>query len=98
MTRRALARGLTLLGAWWLVQVPTTDVRLTNPGSNMPPITQFTKVREFDSAIDCESFRDLNLQDSAAVGSSVMLDQASSLRCVAADQLAPPTVAASGTP
>ncbi len=41
MTRHGLARGLTLLGAWWLVQVPTKDVRLENPGSNMPPITQF---------------------------------------------------------
>jgi hypothetical protein len=89
MTRRRLARGVVLFGAYWLVQVPTKDVRLENPGSNMPPITQFKKVREFDSAGDCESFRDTFLQESGAVGSDAMLDQASSLRCVAADSLAP---------
>lgn len=93
MTRHRLARGLTLLGAWWLVQVPTKDVRLENPGSNMPPITQFKKVRAFASSTECESFRDIFLQDSAAVGSEDMLDQASSLRCVAAEQLVAPTPA-----
>ena len=91
MTRSTLVRGLTLLGAWWLVQVPTKDVRLENPGSNMPPITRFKQVREFASSGDCESFRDQVMQDSAAVGSEAMLDQASSLRCVPAEQLAPPT-------
>ncbi len=93
MTRSGLVRGLTLLGAWWLVQVPAKDVRLQNPGSNMPPITQFTRVREFPSAGECESFRDTFLQESGAVGSEAMLDQASSLRCVAAEQLAPATPA-----
>lgn len=94
MTMRALASGAVLLGSWFLVQVPAKDVRLANPGSNMPPITQFKKVREFASAAECESFRDLNMQDSAMVGSQAMLDQASSLRCVAADQLTPTTPAA----
>ncbi|MDX2168074.1 MAG: hypothetical protein SF182_13455 [Deltaproteobacteria bacterium] len=93
MTRRDVARGLVLFGAWWLVQVPAKDVRLENPGSNMPPITQFTKVRAFDSSGECESFRDTFLQESGAVGSEAMLDQASSLRCVAAEQLLPPTPA-----
>jgi hypothetical protein len=91
MTMRALASGAVLLGSWFLVQVPTKDMRLANPGSNMPPITQFKKVREFNSAAECESFRDLNMQDGAMVGSSAMLDQASSLRCVSADQLPQPT-------
>jgi hypothetical protein len=93
---RRWASGFVLFGSWFLVQVPARDVRLTNPGSNMPPITQFKKVREFSSAGECESFRDTTLQDSAMVGSDAMLDQASSLRCVAAEQLAPlaPTIPA----
>ena len=68
-------------------------MRLSNPGSNMPPITQFKKVREFPSAEACESYRDSFLKDSAMVGSDAMLDQASSLRCVSSADLPPPTPA-----
>jgi hypothetical protein len=93
--QRRLAWGAVLFGAWWLVQVPSKDVRLSNPGSNMPPITQFKRVREFASAGDCEPFRDANLQDGALIGSDAILDQASSLRCVPAEALAAPTAAAS---
>lgn len=91
MTKRAWASGALLVGSWFLVQVPAKDMRLGDPGSNMPPITQFKKVREFPSARECESYRDMFMQDSAMVGSEAMLDQASSLRCVSADQLTPPT-------
>ena len=87
MTKRALASGAILFGSWVLVQVPAKDMRLTNPGSNMPPITQFKRVREFDSASDCEAFRDRFLQDSAFADSEAMLDQASSLRCVSSEEL-----------
>lgn len=75
------------VATWVLVQVPAKDVRLSDPGSNMPPITEFKKVREFATAAECESFRGLVMQDSALLGSEAMLDQASSLRCVDADQL-----------
>jgi hypothetical protein len=99
MTLREWASGLVMLGSWFLVQVPAKDMRLTNPGSNMPPITQFKKVREFPSAAECQTFRDSVLKDSAMVGSDAMLDQASSLRCVSAEQLAPPaTTAPPATP
>lgn len=91
---RAAARALVLLGSWFLVQAPAKDVRLDDPGSNDPPITQFKKVREFDSAGACEAFRDVALQDGAFMGSEAMLDQVSQLRCVAAAQLAPPTAVA----
>ncbi|MGH7786626.1 MAG: hypothetical protein ACRERC_07150 [Candidatus Binatia bacterium] len=92
--KRALSRGAVLAGAWWLVQIPAKDVRLTEPGSNLPPITQFKKVRQFSSGGDCEAFRDVALQDSAMMGSEAMLDQSSQLRCVAEEQLAaPPTLA-----
>jgi hypothetical protein len=90
MMTRALTRGAILLASWILVQVPAKDMRLTNPGSNMPPITQFKRVREFDSATECETFRDRFLKDSASMGSDAMLDQASSLRCVSSDQLPAP--------
>lgn len=93
MLQRALASGALLLGSWVLVQVPAKDVRLSNPGSNMPPITQFKRVREFESAADCQAFRDRFLQNSAFAGSEAMLDQASSLRCVSSDQLGAPTPA-----
>ena len=86
-----LRRGIVLAATWWLVQVPAKDMPLAPPGSNMPPITKFKKVREFPSAGECEAFRDVALQDGAMEGSEAMLDQASSLRCVAAEQLAPPT-------
>jgi hypothetical protein len=90
----ALARGAVALGTWWLVQVPAKDMPLAPPGSNMPPITKFKKVREFPSAGECEAYRDVALQDGAMMGSEAMLDETSTLRCVAAEQLAPPTPAA----
>ena len=89
----ALGRGAVLVGAWWLVQIPAKDVRLTEPGSNMPPITQFKKVRQFSSGGECEAFRDVAVQDSAMMGSEAMLDQSSQLRCVREEQLAQPTAA-----
>jgi hypothetical protein len=91
--RRALAQGALLAGSWFLVQVPAKDLRLDDPGSNNPPITQFKKVREFASAGECEAYRDFALQDGAYMGSEAMLDQTSQLRCVAAEQLAQPTAA-----
>ena len=87
--RRALAQGLMLFGSWVLVQVPAKDVRLDDPGSNLPPIGQFKKVKEFDSAGDCEAYRDFALQDGAYLGSDAMMDQSSQLRCVPAEQLTP---------
>ena len=93
--RRALAQGLILFASWVLVQVPVKDEHLDDPGSNDPPIAKFKVVREFDSAGDCEAYRDVALQDSAYVGSDAMMDQSSQLRCVAAAQLTP---SASGTP
>lgn len=93
--RRALGQGVVLLGSWFLVQVPAEDMPLAPPGSDMPPITRFKKVREFPSAGECEAYRDVALQDGAAMGSDAMLDQGSALRCVAAEQLQPPTP---GTP
>ena len=96
--RRALAQGLILFGSWFLVQVPAKDLRLDDPGSNNPPITQFKKVREFAAAGECEAYRDFALQDGAYMGSDAMLDQTSQLRCVAAERLAPPTPAATAQP
>ena len=89
--RAALARGAVACGDWWLVQVPVKDMPLAPPGSNMPPITKFKKVREFASAGECEAFRDVALQDGAMEGSQAMLDETSSLRCVSEEQLAPAT-------
>jgi hypothetical protein len=89
--RATLARGAVAFGAWWLVQVPAKDMPLAPPGSNMPPITKFKKVREFPSAGECEAFRDVALQDGAMEGSEAMLDESSSLRCVSEEQLAPAT-------
>ncbi|MFN8642887.1 MAG: hypothetical protein U0802_15005 [Candidatus Binatia bacterium] len=87
--RRALAQGLILFGSWVLVQVPAKDVRLDDPGSNLPPISRFKVVKPFDNAGDCEAYRDVALQDSAYLGSDAMLDQSSQLRCVPAAQLTP---------
>jgi hypothetical protein len=92
--RDALARGTVALGTWWLVQVPAKDMPLAPPGSNMPPITKFRKVREFPSAGECEAYRDVAMQDGAMEGSEAMLDETASLRCVSADQLTPTTPAA----
>lgn len=92
--KRRLASGAAALASFFLIQVPSKDMRLSNPGSNMPPIAQFKKVREFPSAEACEAYRDAFLKDSAMVGSEAMLDQASSLRCVSSTDLAPPTPAA----
>ena len=88
---RRLAAGGMALGTWWLVQVPAKDMPLAPPGSNMPPITKFKKVREFPSAGECEAYRDVALQDGAMMGSEAMLDETSTLRCVAAEQLQQPT-------
>lgn len=85
--RRALAQGLILLGSWLLVQVPAKDEHLDDPGSNLPPIAKLKVVKQFDSAGDCEAYRDFALQDGAYTGSDAMMDQASQLRCVEA----PPT-------
>jgi len=87
--RRALAQGLVLFGSWVLVQVPAEQVRLDDPGSNLPPIGRFKKVKEFDNAGDCEAYRDVALQDGAYLGSDAMMDQSSQLRCVPAEQLTP---------
>lgn len=94
--RRALAQGLLLLGSWLLVQVPVKDERLGDPGSNDPPIAKFKVVKQFDSAADCESYRDFALQDGAYVGSDAMMDQTSQLRCVEAPSATP--AAPAGTP
>jgi hypothetical protein len=88
-----LVRGAVLFGAWWLVQVPAKDMPLAPPGSNMPPITKFKKVRGFASAGECEAFRDVALQDGAMLGSEAMLDETSTLRCVPADAVAAPSPA-----
>lgn len=95
-TRRALAQGLILLGSWLLVQVPVKDEHLDDPGSNDPPIARFKVVKQFDSAGDCESYRDVALQDGAYLGSDAMMDQASQLRCVEAPAATP--AATAGTP
>jgi hypothetical protein len=50
-------------------------------------------VKTFDSAGECEAYRDVALQDGAWMGSQAMLDQTSTLRCVAEQQLAAPTAA-----
>jgi histone deacetylase complex regulatory component SIN3 len=78
-----------LLGSWVLVQVPAKDVRLDDPGSNLPPIGRFKQVTTFDSAGACEAYRDVALQDGAYTGSDAMMDQSSQLRCVPAEQLTP---------
>jgi hypothetical protein len=82
--RPALTQALILFGSWLLVQVPVNDERLDDPGSNDAPIARFKVVKQFDSAGDCEAYRDLALQDGAYLGSDAMLDQASQLRCVEA--------------
>ena len=87
--RRALAQGVMLFGSWVLVQVPGKDVRLDDPGSNLPPIGRFKVVKEFDTAGDCAAYRDVALQDGAYLGSDAMMDQSSQLRCVPAEQLTP---------
>lgn len=87
--RRAVAQGLVLFGSWVLVELPAKDVRLDDPGSNLPPIGRFRQVKTFDSAGDCEAYRDVALQDGAYVGSDAMMDQSSQLRCVPAEQLTP---------
>jgi hypothetical protein len=98
MTRRDLARGVVLFGSWWLVQVPAKDLRIDEPGGNLPPITQFKKVKQFDSAGACEAYRDVALQDGAQMGSQAMQDQASTLRCASEEQLAPAAAAPAATP
>src|SRR5215475_7187263 len=89
--KHAWARAALALAAWWLVQVPVKDMPLAPPGSNMPPITKFRKVREFPSAGECEAFRDVALQDGAMEGSEAMMDETSTLRCASSEQLAPTT-------
>lgn len=96
--RRALAQGILLLGSWLLVQVPAKDEHLDDPGSNLPPITTFKVVKQFDSAGDCESYRDFALQDGAYLGSDAMMDQTSQLRCVAAADLTPKAATPAATP
>ena len=86
MTRKR-AIGTALLSTWVLVQVPAKDMKLSVPGSSMPPITKFTRVREFPTAEECESFRNLSMQDAAREGSEAMLAQSSQLRCVRAEDL-----------
>ena len=98
MRRRDVARGLLGLASWWLVQVPAKDVHLGDPGSNLAPITRFKKVKQFDSAGECEAYRDVALQDGAWMGSDAMLDEASTLRCASEAQLAPAVATPGATP
>ena len=86
MTKCDLARGLMVFASWWLVQVPAKDVRLDEPGSNLPPIIQFKKVKQFDSAGECEAYRDVALQDVRAkvddLTEQSVRDPAASIRLV----------------
>ena len=99
MTRRRIASAVTLFGGWLLVQVPAKDMALSDPGHPMAPITAYKKLREFDAYEQCEFARANYLQDAIAEGSDAMSAQASSLRCVKAEDLpsaqltAPPTPA-----
>ena len=94
------AATITLLGGWLLVQVPAKDMALTDPGHPMAPITQYTKLREFDQYEQCEFYRANVIHDAMNEGSPAMSAQAASLRCVSTEQLAPPTPVATtaGTP
>jgi len=89
MTTRRIGRGIVLLGSWLLVQVPAKDMKLSDPGHPMPPITQYKVVRQYDDYEQCEFARTNALQDAVSEGSDAMAAQASSLRCVQADQLTP---------
>jgi hypothetical protein len=90
MRGRDVMRGAVALASWWLVQVPVPDLKTGEPGSTLPPIHTFKKVKQFDSAGACEAYRDVALQDGAMMGSQAMLDQASSLRCASDAELQPP--------
>ena len=80
------ASAITLLGAWLLVQVPAKDMKLSEPGQPMAPITQYKTVREYDEYQQCEFARANALQDAMNEGSQAMAAQASSLRCLKAEQ------------
>jgi hypothetical protein len=88
ITRRRVAAAVTLLGGWLLVQVPEKDMKLTDPGHPMAPITQYKRIREFDSYEQCDFARANALQDAMNEGSDAMAAQSSNLRCVSADQIA----------
>ena len=88
------AATITLLGAWLLVQVPAKDMALTDPGHPMAPITQYTKLKEFEQYEQCEFYRANAIQDAMNEGSPAMSAQAASLRCVSAEQVAQPTPSA----
>jgi len=83
------ATAATLLGAWLLVQVPQKDMKLSEPGQPMAPITQYKTLREFDQYEQCEFARSNAMQDAMSEGSQAMAAQASSLRCVQAKDLPP---------
>jgi hypothetical protein len=88
MTRRRIATAATLLGGWLLVQVPEKDMKLSDPGHPMAPITQYTRIREYDTYEQCDFARATALQDALNEGSDAMAAQSSNLRCVSADQVA----------
>jgi len=96
MNGRRMATAVTLLGGWLLVQVPAKEMKLSDPGHPDAPITQYTKIREFDDYDQCEFARANALQDAMSEGSDAMAAQSSQLRCVKAESLpaARPTPAA----
>jgi hypothetical protein len=89
MKARRIAGAVTLLGSWLLVQVPEKEMKLSDPGHPIAPITTYKKVREYDQYEQCEFARANALQDALNEGSQAMAAQASSLRCMPADQPTP---------
>ena len=87
MNTRQIAGAVTLLGGWLLVQVPEKNMKLSDPGHPMAPITQYTTLRTFDAYEQCEFARANALQDALSEGSPAMSAQASNLRCVKAEDL-----------
>ena len=96
--RQRIAAAVTLFGGWLLVQVPAKDMALSDPGHPMAPIATYKKLREFDAYEQCEFARANYLQDALSEGSEAMSAQASSLRCVKAEELPSAPLTAQPTP
>jgi hypothetical protein len=64
-------------GRWVAVLAPK-DI----PPDTYPPIEKTRRVQTFETFADCENYRNQALADAAAMASSAMLEEASSLRCI----------------
>ncbi len=79
-------RRLLLLSGWILVQKPADWDDPTDP-----PIEKWKQVKRFGDYQSCEYYRNEALTVGAEMGSSAMLQQADSFRCVKDPAAAPTT-------